>query len=174
MIRALIEGPDHLFWQLSHQWMNLAQKQNLICNAGKKCIFSFLAIDWKKQYPFADFLRESYIYPGRSIPAHYIIDAIEKGMKGMKSNKDEKTFFSLNCKIMKGYNAPVLTEVAVCFNAKNMEPKSCGKLFGGMGGSCPKRGMIWFINPKQQPYLLMNFRAGLQPASYSNQGKVVQ
>ena len=48
---------------------------------------------------------------------------------------------SINCRPdKKSWKSPILTHVAVCYDAMSMTQVDCGSLFGGREGSCGKYG----------------------------------
>ena len=88
-------------------------------------------------------LKESFIYPGQPI----FVDMLWHALRSVTRNQGVP---SINCKSVDGFMSPILSEIAVCFDAKTMKAVKCGKLFGGDRGSCPKFGNIWLPNPIPQ------------------------
>ena len=74
--------------------------------------------------------------------AEMLWHALRSGSEGLQP--------SINCRVSEGYEGSILSEIAVCFDARHLNPTGCGKLFGGSRGSCPQKGMIWWPNPIPQ------------------------
>ena len=95
-------------------------------------------MEWFEEYDYMAKLKKSFIYPGRPI----FVDLLWHTLRSISQNEASP---SINCKTTE--LGPTLSQIAVCFDLRHMQPIGCGKLFGGDRGSCPKFGNIWLPNP---------------------------
>lgn len=75
--------------------------------------------------------------PGLPLFAGRLITTLENC--AIDCHKDEST-----------WKSPVLTHIAICYDAQNLTQVECGQLFGGKQGTCPKYGMVWWLHSKAE------------------------
>lgn len=90
---------------------------------------------WYTEYPFAQELREYFIYPGNNAYSDYMFHSLRSACGGFGIPK-------MNCRSKNSYlgRTYYLADVAICFDVKTMLNVDCGHLFGA--GTCPSFGFI--------------------------------
>ena len=82
-------------------------------------------------------MKEKFMYPGLPLFAGRLLTNLENS--------------AINCQTDKtSYKSPILSHIAICYDAQNMTQVECGKLFGGKQGSCPNFGMVWWLHSKAE------------------------
>ena len=98
---------------------------------------SISALEWYSENDLTKTLKDKFMSPGLPLFAGRLLTTLENC--AIDCHKDEST-----------WKSPVLTHIAICYEAQNLTQVECGQLFGGKQGTCPKYGMVWWLHSKAE------------------------